>query len=140
MRRVRIIGGDVELDLETKDTIVFPSDYVLVVDPSGLTLDKCSVFIGPARFTDERANRVSRFDRDWYGDNYALRIAIVDVPEENWQPCGRVTEMTYFRPGKLQDDWRHPFSEPQPLFKSGKWHMLVMPEDCVITGRGLEKP
>jgi hypothetical protein len=141
VRRVRILAGHIELDTDdSRNTIVFPRDYVLVFDPSGRSLDKCCLFVGPARFTDDRPRNFSTFDRKWFGDDYDLRIAVVDVPDENWQPCGRVTEMVYFRPGEYEGDWKHPFSEPQPLFKSGKWHMLVLPEDCILTWRGLESP
>ena len=119
---------------------MLPKDHVLVFDPSGRSLDKCTIAVGPARFTEKPISNFSKFDLGWYGEDYERRLAHVDVPEDHWHSFDRVDEITYFRYGKHEGDFTHPFSEPQALLKSGRWYMLALSSDCVITGRGIEKP
>ena len=140
MNRVRILAGRVVLTKVGGNPLVFPKEYIIVYDPSGRSLDKCSFFVGPADFTDEPINRKTKFDVGWYGGDYELRRAIVDVPDEGWHPIAEVDEILYFRPGEHEGDWVHRYSEPQPLYRSRRWHMIVLPGDCRITRRGFEAP
>jgi len=139
-RRVKILGDDVALSIVDREPLVFPKDHVLIFDPSGRSIGKCCLVIGPARFTNDPISNFSKFDRGWYGDDYERRLAFVDVPEDHWHSFDRVDEITYFRYGELEGDFTHPFREPQQLLKSRKWHMLVLSSDCRITRRGIEEP
>jgi len=138
---ILVKGGRVDLYLENESSpVVLPPDYGLVHDPNGRDLDKCSLFVGPIEVTDEPISQMSPEAVEYFGSDYEARKAFLDVPNEGWNLVGRVVEIVYFRPGKLEDDWRHKFDAPQELYRSGDWYLLRFPEDCKLTHRGIEKP
>lgn len=138
---VLVKGGRVDLYLDDREApIVLPPEYGLIHDPSGQMLDKCSLFVGPIEATDEPVSEIPPEAVEYFGNDYEVRKAFVDIPEEGWNLEARVVEIVYFRPGKLEDDWKHKFGAPQDLYRSGDWHLLRFPEDCKLTHRGIEKP
>jgi hypothetical protein len=138
---ILVKGGRVDLYLENESSpVVLPPDYGLVHDPNGRDLDKCSLFVGPIEVTDEPISQMPPEAVEYFGSDYEARKAFLDVPNEGWNLVGRVVEIVYFRPGKLEDDWRHKFDAPQELYRSGGWYLLRFPEDCKLTHRGIEKP
>jgi len=143
-----VLGG--EIDLDTVDSrgrgnpIVIPSGYGLVFDPSGRSLDRSSLYVGPIVTTDERVEKLPPFAKDWFGSDYEARKAHVDIPSSGWDSHAHVVAITYFRPGGdrrgYSDDWFHEFSRPVSLFKQGRWYRMDLGRGCKITWRGIERP
>lgn len=141
---IYIKAGEVDLYVIDDDgecnTIVFPSDYGMAHDVSGESLDECSLFFGPVRVSQERVDPIPEKAAAYFGEDYDAKIAVIDVPTQGWNLVGHVEEIVYFRPGKYEEVWRHPFEPPQPLFKSGDWFQMQLPDDCVLTWKGIERP
>jgi len=137
---ILVKGGNVDLLLDSGHTLVLPSSYGLIHDTDGRHLDKCSLFIGPTTFTDEAVSRIDDDARAYFGSDYEPRRAVIDVPEGKWDLYGHVAEIIYYRPGRLEGDWVHPFSTPQPLYEQAGWFWLRLPDDCRLTHRGIEQP
>ena len=132
-------GGLVEFVMDSRP-LVLPKSYVMVHDTDGASLDKTSLFFGPAELTDEAITEVPPEAKWYFGDSYQARVAILDIPDGQWDLVGQVTEITYFRPGKLESDWRHEFYEKQPLYKQEHWYWLRLPENAIIDHRGIVRP
>lgn len=138
---VTIKGGRVEIELVDGRVIVSPPDHFMVHDPSGQVLDSCTLYVGPATLTDEPVVDLTAEQRWYFGFGYDARKALLDVPEARWCPDGAARVIEFFRRGtRYEGDWRHEFSTPQPLFRSGRWLKLKFPTDCQLTNKGLEKP
>jgi hypothetical protein len=137
---ILVRGGHVDLTLTSGKTIVTPKGYGLIQDVSGDWLDKCSLFIGPVRVSRKCADEIPNDARDWFGPDYVVRLAMIDVPDGKWNLSGHVKEIVYYRPGKLEGDWHHEFSKPQPLFTQKSWYQIELPDDCKVTWRGIERP
>lgn len=137
---VIIKGGRVELELDDGDVIVSPPDHFLVHDPSGEVLDSCTLYVGPVRLTDERVTDLTAEQRWYFGHGYDARKALLDVPMARWCALGATRVIEFFRRGRYEGDWKHEFSAPQPLFRSGRWLKLKFPTDCKLTHKGIEKP
>jgi hypothetical protein len=137
---IYIKAGEVDLYMDDGNTIVFPSDYGMAHDVSGRSLDECSLFFGPVRVTQRRVDPIPEKASQYFGDDYDAKIAVIDVPTQEWNLVGHVEEIVYFRPGKYEEVWRHEFDPPQPLFKSGDWFQMQLPDDCVLTWKGIERP
>lgn len=142
--RLLILGGRLDLYMDDGTTFVCPPEYGLVHDPSGRNLDKCSLWLAPIEATGERIEKLSEDELEWFGNDYEARGATVDLPADGWELQGHVAELVYFRSGRWEDDWRHPFDPPQPLFESRRTgkptYWLRLPADCVISWRGFVKP
>lgn len=138
---VIVKGGRVELERADGRVIVAPPDHFFVHDPSGEVLDACAIYVGPAQLTDEPATDLTT-DQRWYlGLGYDARVARIDVPTKKWRADGAVIAIEFFRRGSRHEgDWRHEFTEPQPLFASGSWFKVKLPKGCVITYREIELP
>jgi hypothetical protein len=141
---VLVKGGEIDLTVEHDDgrehTLVLPTGYGMIHDPSGRSLDKCSLFFGPIVVTQERIKRLPKSASQYFGDDYDARKARIDVPAGRWKSVGRVKEIIYYRPGAYEGDWHHEFSEPQPLDEQGRWYRMKLPRDCRVTWRGIERP
>jgi hypothetical protein len=141
---ILVKGGEVDFILDRPDgrehTLVLPTGYGMVHDVSGRFLDKCSLFFGPVKCTQQRIEKLPKSARDYFGDDYDARKARIDVPGGKWKSVGRVKEIIYYRPGEYEGDWRHEFSEDAPLEQNGRWYRLRLPRDCRITWRGIERP
>jgi hypothetical protein len=131
---------DRELPPEERDPLVLPKGYGVCVDDSGEFLEECSLFLGPIEVTRERIDEVPDDARYWFGSDYEVRRAFVDVPSGKWKPVGQVAEILYYRPGEHDGDWKHEFYRPVPLFQNRDWYKLKLPRDCKITHRGIERP
>ncbi len=138
---VLVKAGEIDLYLANGNTMVLPPGYGMVHDTDGAILDKCSLFFGPIDATDERpSGEIPSDARDYFGGEYELRIARVDVPEGKWNLVGHVSEIVYYRPGRHEGDWHHVFERPQELYEQARWLWLRFPDDCRVTYRGIEKP
>ena len=139
-----VLGGEVELyfdDDETRsDPFVLPKGYGWLVDTDGEYLDSCSLFIGPIEVTRKRVEEVPDEVRFWFGSDYEVRRAFVDVPGGKWKSVGAVKEIVYYRPGAHAGDWKHEFYRPVPLLQNRDWYKLRLPDGCRITHRGIERP
>jgi hypothetical protein len=138
--RLVVLGGRVDLVLSGGRTFVLPADYGMVIDPSGRSLGKCRLWLTRVHATGERIEKLTDYEQDWFGSDYDARRAIVDLPRDGWELRSHVAEIVYFRSGQYEDDWRHAFEEPQPLYESrGSW-LLDLPSDCVVNWRGIVRP
>lgn len=142
---IGVKGGRVDLVMDNGRTLVLPSDYGMLHDATGASLDKCSLFFAPVVVTGEPVTEIDPETRKWFGEDYELRAASVDLPAHGWELQGHVASIVYFRPGEFEDDWRHDFSEPQPLRSAdnadgARCYWLEMPADCVLTWKGIESP
>lgn len=145
---ILVKGGEIELFTVGPDgrekTIVLPSGYGLAhyvgSDDEGRSLGKCSLYFGPIRTTQERVEELPSEVAKYFGNDYDAKIALVDIPEGRWDSHSHVTEIVYFRPGEYADDWHHVFEKPVPLFKQGRWWKLKLPNECIVTHRGIERP
>lgn len=142
-----VLGGEIDLYLDTEtissrvgNPIVCPRGYGLAFDTSGRQLSRRSLFLGPIETTRERVEVDSEFVRSYFGEDYEPLKARIDVPDNHWQPVGRVEELVYYRPGRYRDDWRHGFREPVRLLKQGAWYQLRSKTAFKITYRGIESP
>lgn len=146
MSRTSILvkGGEIDFITETLDgrehTIVLPTGYGMIHDPSGRSLDKCSLFFGPIHVTQERIGKLPPEASRYFGSDYDARKARIDVPAGKWKSVGRVKEIIYYRPGEFEGDWRHEFKEPVTLEVQGRWYRLKLPDNCEITWRGIVRP
>jgi len=137
---VIVKAGEIDLDLDNGNTVVLPSGYGMVHDTTGEYLDKCSLFFGPIETTHRTPSEVPSDAREYFGNDYVVRIALIDVPEGKWKLVGHATEITYYRPGEHEGDWHHAFESPQPLFEHGGWLRVELPGDCEVTYRGIVRP
>lgn len=137
---ILVKAGRVDLLLVGGDSLVMPADYGLIHDETGEQLPYCSLFIGPFEDGGDFNEDVPEHARKYFGDGYKPRIAHVDVPASGWDPLGRVREIEYFRPGKLQGDWWHPFEVFPEILQSGDWYRIDLPPDCEVNWRGIVWP
>jgi hypothetical protein len=131
---------DIVLYLEDGDTIVIPSSYGLIHDESGEQLERCSLFIGPFDDAGPFDGELTGAAADYFGTDYKARLAEFDVPDGTWDSVGQVAEILYYRPGAYEDDWKHSFSSPVPLYALGPWYRIALPSDCKVNWRGIVRP
>ena len=138
MATITVLAGRVEIELTDGRVIVAPPDHFLVYDPSGQVLDSCTLYVGPASLTDEPVTRLTPEQRDWFGSGYDARKAVVDPPKTRWFAEGQAETIEFTRPGRHAGDWRHSFSTPCPVLKSGRWLKLRLPANCKINKYGIQ--
>lgn len=140
-------GDVVSFDMDDDITIDLPKNFVMLHDPTGRIIDKCTLMCCPCAIDTRGPHTVPDgihdYVLDYFGSDADLYKGRVEIPKGPWQPLGVVHEIRYDRQGEYEDAFYHPFrGSGVELFKQkrGRAYMLVLPDGCKVDARGFVWP
>jgi hypothetical protein len=142
---VLIKGSHVKFEMDDGTFKKVPVSYGIIHDQSGMTLPKCEAYVGPYELT-RRPAVLDRTAKDYFGKNYAGRVAVVDVPVSGpWTPFGTAHQIFYRRKGKYKAKYYHYFDKKVIVFlsKCGEFIRIELEKPdgtCVANSRGFVSP
>lgn len=140
---IQIKGRRVAFEMEGGRIHTLPPSYGMIHDPTGKFFPKCHVFFGPYQRTETPVSKTS-LETAYYGSNYPGKEARLELPRGPWRIVGNVVQIFYWRPGRHEGAYFHPFAtqtqRPLQLAQSGRFYRLSLPESCVVNERGFVWP
>jgi len=129
--------------------IVLPPDWVMLHDPSGRIISKCTLVLCKCELGTRSCgtipDRIRKDVEEYFGSGAELSCGAVDLPKGPWHSVGVVREILYDRHGEYEDSWYHPYKDtinPVELFanEQATGYRLVLPDGCQINERGFVWP
>jgi hypothetical protein len=152
---LRVKGDQVSFDLVDGRWVEIPKRWGFLHDPEGDTWKNSDLLFLAYRDLREEVE-LTPLDKKYYGDDYDLRAGKVVLPPRDlsrWRCLGEVARIFYYRPGKHEGLYQHPFNqksvwdflkgkEEVTLYEApnGKAVLLELPEGAIVNHRGVVWP
>lgn len=138
---ILIKGQNVKFEMSDGGWVAPPSSHGIIHDPDGSQLERCFVYVGPYKATNEQIS-LTKDAKSYFGPDYKGTKATVDVPDGPWNLVGEAVQILYRRPGKYRGKYFHFFNQKTTVLisKCRNHFRMELPNGCIVNWRGFVFP